>query len=169
MRLANKNARYILAREREQKAIELRKDGLSYRRIGDLMGVSDKAVMKMVRKVVERINNITNESAESVRTLELERLDRMWEGLWPEAQMGDIAAVKTCIQLQERRAAYLGLDAPKKATVDIDVRTDIDESITRLVEKFKSSGQVSVPVGINGPTQPAYPARGVVELVMPCG
>jgi len=60
------------------------------------------------------------EPAEQVRALELERLDLMLVAVWPSALGGDIAAQQQVLRLMDRRARYLGLDAPQR--IDIEAR-----------------------------------------------
>ena len=43
--------------------------------------------------------------------------------LWSQVLAGDIAATTTALRIQERRAALLGLDAPKQ--IEARVRVDV--------------------------------------------
>jgi len=57
-----------------------------------------------------------------VRALELERCDRLQAAVWPAATQGDVAAVAAVLRIMERRARYLGLDAPVLVDVGLRVR-----------------------------------------------
>ena len=54
------------------------------------------------------------EPADELRTLELERLDRLLLGVWGQAAKGNQGAVDRALKIMERRARLLGLDAPTK-------------------------------------------------------
>jgi len=103
--------RRILAAEKQVKAMELRKAGATFREIGEKLGYTEagarKAVMSALRKTLR-------EPADELRTLEVERLDAMMQGLWPEALRGNPNAVTRVLNIMERRAKLLGLDAPAK-------------------------------------------------------
>lgn len=110
-----RSARAVQAREREAEAVALRKLGQSYGTIGKALGVSDVAARKMVKRALLRLEKLTAEASVEVRRLELERLDRaLSPALWAKVDQADTQAVKTLLDIQARRAAYLGLDAPKK-------------------------------------------------------
>jgi hypothetical protein len=49
-----------------------------------------------------------------VRKLECERLDRLLLAVWSRALSGDLDALDRALALMKRRAALLGLDAPRK-------------------------------------------------------
>lgn len=104
--------RRITAIERQRQALELRKAGCSYRVIADQLGYANasgaiKAVAKALRASVQ-------EPAAELRTLELERLDSLLRALWPQAIKGNTAAVDRVLKIMDRRAGYLGLDAPAR-------------------------------------------------------
>lgn len=122
--------------ERDAEAARLRSRGWSYRRIAAELDLSvsnaHAAVQRALRAIVE-------EPAQDVRTLELERLDGMYDAVMkvleakhftvsqgrlikiddePLEDDGPVlAAVDRLLRIQERRAKLLGLDAPTKAEV----------------------------------------------------
>jgi hypothetical protein len=106
----------VIAREREQSAMELRKAGQTYAMIGAALGVSDVAARKAVKRAVERLNRLTETDAQEVRRIELERIDALLKAVWPHAtgKEPDYRAVEKATKLMERRAALLGIDAPKR-------------------------------------------------------
>jgi hypothetical protein len=80
------------------------------------------------KHVQHALRDMLWEDADKVRTLELARLDAMLAGMWPGAIAGDGHAVDACLKLMDRRARYLGLDAPVKITkTDADGRPVPDE------------------------------------------
>ena len=100
------------AAEQERMAVELRKAGCDYDAIAAKLGVANRSVAwKVVQRALKRS---IKEPAEQVRSLEVARLDDMHAGLWDRAKRGDPYSVDRVLKIQERRAAYLGLDAPQK-------------------------------------------------------
>lgn len=116
--------------EREVRAVEFRKAGLTYEAIAERISDIENAeaiergedpakpirastAYKCVRRWFQRTERKTAETIEDVRQLELERLNTMLTGLWTRARDGDAAAIDRVIKIQQRRAELLGLDAPK--------------------------------------------------------
>jgi len=104
--------RNILAREREDEALELRKAGATYRMIGIRLGITKQSAHARVASALADLKALTAEQAEDVRALEIERLDAMLLGLWDRARKGDEQAVSACLKISKRRAELLGIDAP---------------------------------------------------------
>jgi hypothetical protein len=132
------SARIAQAREREQKAMELRKAGKSYSAIASALSVSDAAAYKMVKRCLARLERISADDAAEMRRLETERIDAMLAAYWEsavgreastaketlpdgteltttvEAVPPDPEAAALVLKLQARRASLWGLDAPAK-------------------------------------------------------
>jgi hypothetical protein len=87
----------LSAAERQKRALELRAGGASF-------------------------DAIAAEPADELRTLELERLDAMLAAIWPSVQRGHLASIDRALAIQERRARYLGLDAPARIDVETRIR-----------------------------------------------
>lgn len=101
--------------ERQVQAVELRKSGLGFQEIADRLGYASvsgahKAVMSALRKTLQ-------EPTDELRRLELERLDTMLHSLWPAIVAKNAytpRTVEVALKVMDRRAALLGLDAPKQ-------------------------------------------------------
>lgn len=99
----------------QRDALELRKQGHTFQYIADQLGYAHPsgarhAVMAGLRKIIQ-------EPADELRKLELERLDVMLNSLWPAILRADAytpRAVEVALKVMDRRAALLGLDAPKQ-------------------------------------------------------
>jgi hypothetical protein len=63
------------------------------------------------------------EPADELRGLELERLDRMQEGLWDKAIRGNLRAVDRVLKIMKRQSQLLGLDAPRQVAVGTEMTT----------------------------------------------
>lgn len=105
--------RQALARDRQVRALELRKAGWDYATIAEQLGYSSgsgahKAVCAGLRAALR-------EPAQELIELEVERLDAMLRtSLWQRAMNGDSHAVDRVLRIMERRSKLLGLDAPTK-------------------------------------------------------
>lgn len=110
-------ARLIDARERERQVLELRRDGLTFDAIARRLGYSDPSgAYHAFQRALARI---TEEPAQEVRRLELERLDWMFECLRDAIAKGRGYAIEKGIMIMDRRARLLGLDAPTKHQVTV--------------------------------------------------
>lgn len=100
--------------QRQLQALDLRKRGLSYRAIGEKLNVDPKTAYNDVMSELGRLAKQRDGKVEELRELELERLDMLITALEPMARVGDPSAVNSFLKCMERRAKYLGLDAPAK-------------------------------------------------------
>jgi len=105
----------LRGREREVACLELRKAGLTYAAIGERLGISESGAWRAVNRALDRLMDKIGEEAESVRTLELQRLDDLLENLWPYRHKP--AYTDRILRVMERRARLLGLDAPTKSEI----------------------------------------------------
>lgn len=101
--------------DRQRKALQMRRDGADFDAIAEACGYSNrsgayKAVMTALKKMMR-------EPADELRSLELDRLDRLYTQMARKAEGGDEKAVDRCLRIMERRARLLGLDAPVKQDV----------------------------------------------------
>lgn len=106
--------RAIAIAKKRGEALEYRLAGWSFRAIGEAMGCSAQRAYVLVE---EALKATLNDPAETVRTLELVRLDEMMIGAFDAAKNGDGAAVDRVLKIMDRRAKLLGLDAPEKHEV----------------------------------------------------
>lgn len=119
--------RRLAAAERRRLALEDRKYGATYRQIAERRGYASasgayKAVMTGLRETQQ-------EPADAVRQLELARLDTLMMALWPLALKGDGLAIDRVLRVMERRARYLGLDAPARLAVDMTLLNRVAEAL----------------------------------------
>jgi len=103
--------------ERRVKCLELRRMGATYRQIARAVNVSVETAYADVQAELQALRTLTAEDATAIRDIELRRLDDYVLALSTRAQQGDVAAIATLLKVQERRARYLGLDAPDKQEI----------------------------------------------------
>lgn len=125
--------RRITAAEKRARALELRKAGATYDQIARQVGFSERGAA--YRAVQTALLEITQEPAQEVRQLELERLDAMLLGLWPAARKGKEGAVDRVLRIMERRAKLLGLDAPVKADVGVHQADPRDAELIEMINE----------------------------------
>jgi hypothetical protein len=104
--------------DRDRKALELRKAGANYAQIAREIGLDTES--GAAKAVKAALDDVIREPAMDVLVLELSRLDVLLLGCWQKAKNGDVQAIDRALRIMERRAAYLGIDAPKKTATDFD-------------------------------------------------
>lgn len=104
---AKRDAARICTQEKALAALELRKTGASYQKIAEALGFADRSGAFLLVK--NAIAAITQEAAEEVRILELDRLDNLLASHWDNAQI-DPKVGEFVLKIMARRAKYLGLD-----------------------------------------------------------
>lgn len=95
--------------ERQRRALEMRKAGMTYTAIGKELGCSHQYAQVAVEAALKRV---LQEPADAVRKLECERLDAMLLGTWARAATGNLGALDAVLKIMARRARLLGLDVP---------------------------------------------------------
>ncbi|WP_069743045.1 hypothetical protein [Streptomyces sp. EN23] len=146
--------RSLSTAERDARAAELRSKGWTYRRIAAELGWKQGAdAYNAVQRVLKET---VREAGEEVRSLELERLDRLEAAanevlerehvtvsngrvvVLHEAPLPDggpvLAAIDRLLKIQERRARLLGLDAPTKQ--NISITPERAAALEQLVEEL---------------------------------
>lgn len=162
------DATHIKYQERRKIVLEMRKSGASYRQIAEYLGVSEYQVSSYLDTALRQL---IAEDVESVRKIELGRLDTMLQGIWSRAIKGELPAVDRALHIMKRRAEIMGLDAPKridlkgkieqttKNTITFDKPEQIGEVLATLAAQIaeKSREQITVieakPVLIEAPKE----------------
>lgn len=104
----------LIAEEKRQRAIDLRREGYSYREIAAKIGASPGYCYKLVSQALKRIREETDEIAEDARQIEKDRLDKLWMYAFQAVQAGDVGAIDKAVKVMDRRCRLLGLDAPAR-------------------------------------------------------
>ena len=136
----------------------MRTAGVSYAEIGAKLGISAQGAHETVMRGLKAI---VSEPAEELRTLELERIDRMLTTVWANAteakafdpdtgvalatDMQSLQAIvhaqAATIKLMERRAKLLGIDAPIAQTFTGTLKQISAEPMTPAEWAAKHSGE----------------------------
>lgn len=120
--------------ERKLQALDLRKAGYSYRAIGKKLNISHEQARQDVEEELRRLADERKDEATELLQLELERLDMLIIGLEPMARVGKPDAVNAFLKCMERRAKLLGLDAPVKQDISVDVSKLSDDELRAIAE-----------------------------------
>jgi hypothetical protein len=118
--MSREHGRTIAGYEKDQKALELRKEGHSYESISEQLGYSTRSAS--YKAVMRRLRDMDRPAVSMLRELEVQRLDAMLYAVWNDVLQGDAGAVSTALKISERRSRLLGLDAPHS----IEARSRID-------------------------------------------
>lgn len=139
---SKRDERKLKIATRRAEALKLRTAGASYDTIAERLNYADGSNAR--RDIQAALKDVIREPAQEVLTLELSRLDQMLLGLYRKAIGGDVAAVDRVIRIMDRRAAYLGIDAPKESSVDI--KTDSRERILSRLEVLAAASRAAEEV-----------------------
>lgn len=114
---AASSPRRILAAERRALALELRKQGGTYRRIAEKLrgveGVSPKydhsQAYEDVANELKRLNRDNAEAADELRRLQHEQLTELYAKYYPQAAKGDVGALDRILGIMDKIARLYGL------------------------------------------------------------
>lgn len=116
--------RRLAAIEKQRRALELRKAGVTFDVIAAQLGYGGKS--GAYNAVASAMRRTLQEPADELRALELARLDDLWRGIWVEARTGNVQKIDRVLKIMQRRASLLGLDAPKKFADATDRRKEAE-------------------------------------------
>ena|SRR2546430_6459689 len=94
--------RTIIARERQARALELRKQGWPHQSIADDLDVTEGAVRKMLKKALAETVDAIKNDAEDLRALQLEQIAVGKAALWDAYSAGDLGAIDRMLRLMAR-------------------------------------------------------------------
>lgn len=117
---------------RQLEALELRKRGKTYREIANKLNVSIGQAHNDVHGALKQLSTLKLDSADELRQLELERLDKALFSITHFVEAGSPAHVSVYLRIIEQRAKLLGLYAPVKQDITLDVSKLTDDELKRL-------------------------------------
>lgn len=128
---------------RSLKATAMRLAGARYDDIAQALGYNSRqAVHDAVKRV---LRDLPDESPEQVKALEMSRLDRLQQGLWPLALNGNQGAIDRILRIMERRAKLMGIDAPTQTQV---------AQISEVQVVFADDAPIATPDAVAAPDHP---------------
>lgn len=137
------HGRRLIAAERRQKALDMRKTGATFQAIAEQLHITKAAAYKSIKYALKEIKATTDLSAEEFITLELERIDRLFLQAYRMGVDGNMLAVDRCVKLMELRGRYLRI---------FDEQRPFDGEVTIHVVYSGASNQTIAETqnGING-------------------
>lgn len=138
------SARRIDRAQLEAEALRLRRDGHNLDEIARIMGgtMNEGQVQYLIQTALRRR---ADEPAEDVRRDELDRLDRLYNRALRIAMKEStdrVPAINAALNVMNRRAALLGLDAPKKVDLNDERQHDLPKTaIQDLVARLAAEAQ----------------------------
>lgn len=125
-----------------EKAFKLRvEQSLSYRAIGDQLGIDLQTVRNWIHQELEKL---PTENVDEIRRHELDRLDRamnkVQDAIDNMAYNVDdlVKLVNALLRIQERRSKFLGLDAPTRADITMTEVTQEDIKLYELANEMRA-------------------------------
>jgi hypothetical protein len=126
----------LQAREKQRKALELRKAGAPYRVIAEQVGYSDASGAR--KAVIAAFEEVIQEPAKELRSIQVERLNQMLLVLWPKVQKGDEQSINTALRVMEKMDLLMGTNSPEEVVHKHEgvlvIEGSKDEYIAALVE-----------------------------------
>lgn len=104
--------RYLLTRQKENIALQLRLEGLSYLQIAQKLQMTEVGAYSMIIRVLTKYEDDIKEKIPAARVIELKRCDELLKYVWPKVKKGDPKAIQAALKVAERRAKLSGLDMP---------------------------------------------------------
>jgi DNA-binding CsgD family transcriptional regulator len=119
--------------DRDARVFEMRKAGISYRKIAAALDISESTAHAAMQRVMKRVIDKQSEQYQEALQLELERLDHLLQNIWPmtmpqviqdedgrEMRLPpSLEAIDRALKISDRRAKLLGLD-----NVTVGLKTD---------------------------------------------
>lgn len=152
--------------ERRTQAIAMRTRGETWDRIGQTLGyASGAAACNDVTRALEERARALTEQADSLRELELARLDALYAAAWAVLEREHVvvsggkivkdgrrklrddgpvlAAIDRLVRISERRAKLLGIDSPVKieAGVTVDARDSAIDKLRGMLAEVQTNRQ----------------------------
>lgn len=107
----------IAALEKERRALEFRKAGMTYAEIANQVGYADASGAR--KAVIRGMQSIIQEPAVELRTWQYERLNHMLLVLWPKVQQGKERAIETSLRIMDKMDRLFGTEAAKEVDVNV--------------------------------------------------
>lgn len=128
-------------------ALSLRGGGATYPQIAKQMSCALSTAYDYVQ---EGLRDTMREPADRVRELELDRLDAMLKAIWTQiidrnsTPQTKRLAIDRALAIMDRRARYLGLDAPVRRIVEVVTHDDfvkVMEGLERELAELESDDE----------------------------
>lgn len=135
----------IARRERDQRAVDMRRAGVSWDAIARALGYSDSSHAHKSFMVYMR--EYPRESIEDARQVELDRLDQLQAAIWQQCLASGSTnqhwAIDRMLKISDQRARLLGLNAPVRQEVSVITESTVDQAIRDLQTQLEAQAAAS--------------------------
>lgn len=125
-----------------QQILELRLTGKTVRDIASIVGKSPTRVHQILVSSLAEMNAVAADTAEQIAQIELERLDKIFDALYP--MRSDPEYANALIRVMDRRAKLTGIDKPVKSAF-VGKNGEIVDPPTLIVEFTDGSTTTASP------------------------
>ena len=115
-RVQGQHRNRALSAARRVRAVELKTAGLIYEQIAAELGYANRGTVHHI--VSDALKTQTLEAVGQLRSLEIERLDKLQLALWQKAMDGDVPSAIAVVRCIAARCRLLGLDGPSLLSVE---------------------------------------------------
>ena len=124
--------------EDQRRVVALWLAGATVSEIERAVNLSRATILRVRKTALDEGLKDRDKLAAELRERELLTLDRLQRAHWQRALDGNVGSSKIVLTCIEKRARFLGLEAPIK--VDAQVKSELDAQIEALVEELEAQG-----------------------------
>lgn len=120
---------------KEKQVIDLRRQGMSFRQIADILDYSGPgAVHNVYKRVMERDYELLAEAAHALRIEQMEQLDEQLHQLLERQKLDpdNLNVVDRILKVMERKSKLIGLDAAIKTEAKVNMAMTHEEILDLL-------------------------------------
>jgi len=100
-----------------------------------------RSVYMDIEREMCKVDNQTKEVKDQMLSINLDRLDYMFQGLWKDAVNGNEHKVDRILKILDRQSRYLGLDAPVRTELSGDLSLTVKDLHELLAEDVGTEDQ----------------------------
>jgi hypothetical protein len=138
--------------DRRTKLLQMRLAGVDFTTIADRLDYSSPAAArKDFTRTMRETLDLEQETANELREVELQRLDRLQAAAWAEAARGELKAIETVLRVIDRRCRILGLYAAVQVDATITEVTQQDLELQDILNSARARNAARM-AGLPGTT-----------------
>ena len=157
--VAETNGKYLKTAERRNFVLEMRKSGTTYRVIAEATikqfgreklptGWDCLYAYKDVKRELMKLREAIGENAADIRQIQLERLNRLLQAVWPQAIQGHLGEIDRATKLIKQISDLMGVEAPRQFEIR---RTDLTNMTEEQLEMLADGEDLVSVLAAQGP------------------
>jgi hypothetical protein len=116
---ADTNPMHMVAEKRKMITAQLREQGMTFREIGKIIGVSHVRAAKYMEEIDKVKTIVEIDDTYAMRMVHIIRLNQMYSSIEEKIDAGNMDAIKTGLHIMKRAAKLCGLDKPTASEVSV--------------------------------------------------